>query len=393
MSDPFAWRLAPGPRRLMAVLNEGGEARFVGGCVRDSLLGQPPGEPGATDIDIATTHRPDQVIEVLDARGIRYIPTGLDHGTVTAVLEKVPYEITTLRADVSTDGRRATVAFTADWAEDARRRDFTINAIYLSAAGEVFDPTDGREDVSAGRVRFIGNPADRIAEDYLRILRFMRFSARFADRLDPHGWAACVAAREGLAQLSKERIWSELARIFVARRAPMALLAAADEGILPALLSACADPVLFEKVHARGDAVPPALGLAALWPGAGLAALKAAFKPPNAVLDLVAGIGAVRRAGPMPLRERLYRFGLEATDGALRIEVALGLAPPSARAEIARAAAPVFPVRGADLLARGVPAGPGLGERLKRIEAAWIEAGLPDDPRRIDQLVASVLEV
>ncbi|NJM35940.1 MAG: CCA tRNA nucleotidyltransferase, partial [Rhodomicrobium sp.] len=185
-----------------------GGARFVGGCVRDSLLGVP-----FKDIDVATTLRPDEVVGALRDAGLRSAPTGIEHGTVTGIVSGVGVEITTLRADVSTDGRRATVAFTTDWAVDARRRDFTLNALYATPHYEVFDAVGGLEDLAAKRVRFIDAPRDRIREDYLRILRFFRFSARFAGGFDENGLRACAEERAGLKRLSAERVGDEMSSI------------------------------------------------------------------------------------------------------------------------------------------------------------------------------------
>ena len=388
MSGPFAWSKEGDPARLLKCLNAHGEARFVGGCVRDSLLGHPPGPPGATDIDVATTLHPQQLIDILSGEGVTVIPTGVDHGTVTAVMNHVPYEITTLRSDVTTDGRRATVAFTDDWGMDAGRRDFSINALYLSSDGAIFDYHDGQADLKGGRVAFIGAPEDRIKEDYLRILRFLRFSARFSDGLDEAGWRACVAHIEGLNTLSKERIWQEVTKLFGAARAPRVLAEAGKVQMLDAICPSPSSPDAFEIVHGavEGD-VSPALGLASLWPTADRSVLAAQFKPSNAVLDAaealkIAGDGLAKG---MPLREAVYRFGQTAArDGALW---ALGQGEPSpiaadwlASAKLALTMdAPVCPYKGADLLRKGMEPGPHLGTLLTRAEEAWIKAGFPDD--------------
>ncbi|MES2058932.1 MAG: CCA tRNA nucleotidyltransferase, partial [Pseudomonadota bacterium] len=209
-----AWRRRAGLDRLCTVLGAArGNARFVGGAVRDTLLGI-----DVADVDIATPLAPDDVLDQLRAAGIRAIPTGLAHGTITAVLpDGSPVEVTTLRRDVSTDGRHAIVAFTDDWREDAARRDFTMNALYADPlTGEVFDYFGGREDLAAQRVRFIGDPLQRIAEDHLRILRFFRFHARFGDEPDAAGLTACAARANDLMALSRERIAAELVKLLVA---------------------------------------------------------------------------------------------------------------------------------------------------------------------------------
>lgn len=198
MTPDFSWTEASPVRAVMGALNAAGEARFVGGCVRDSLLGRPPaplareGVAGTTDIDVATVLTPNETVAALRAAGMAAHPTGVEHGTVTAVADGLPIEVTTLRADVATDGRHAEVAFTTDWDQDWRRRDFRINAMYRAVDGTIYDPACGQEDLATSRVRFIGDPDRRIAEDYLRILRFFRFSARYADAPDQDGLDACA---------------------------------------------------------------------------------------------------------------------------------------------------------------------------------------------------------
>src|SRR6266849_6927164 len=226
---PQPWMVEPSTSTVLAALSAGGaEVRFVGGSVRDALLGSPIG-----DIDIATPAPPERIIELLQKRGIRVLPTGLAHGTVTAIVPPRHFEITTLRRDVETYGRRARVAFDADWAEDAARRDFTINAIYLDPDGTVHDPVGGLADLAARRVRFVGDPATRIAEDVLRVLRYYRFQARFGDgrgndRGDPAARAACRAAAARLSTLSAERVAHELLRL-LAVPDPLSALRMIDE--------------------------------------------------------------------------------------------------------------------------------------------------------------------
>ena len=220
------WMVQPETRAVMDALNrDGDQARFVGGCVRNALRGE-----AVSDIDIATRHHPETVMALAKSAGLKPVPTGIDHGTITVVSSGIPYEVTTLRKDVETDGRRAVVAFAEDWAEDAARRDFRLNAIYARPDGALFDPFGGAADARAGRVVFIGEAEQRIREDYLRILRFYRFSARYAAAgIDLRGQAACVALREGLATLSVERIWIELKKLLAARD-PLEALQAMQEG-------------------------------------------------------------------------------------------------------------------------------------------------------------------
>lgn len=403
MTGMFDWINTPGPARIVTALNAVGEVRFVGGCVRDSLLGLPPGKAGRTDIDLATTLEPPAMMAALDAAGISFVPTGIDHGTVTAIIDHIPYEITSLRADVSTDGRRATVAFTTDWAQDAARRDFTLNALYLDAQGKIYDFADGQADLKAGRVRFIGDPVDRIREDYLRILRFLRFSARFSADLDPDGWAACQSHQAGLGQLSKERIWQEVAKTFAAPRAPLAFHRAAPAGVLAAICPASSDPALFARVHrASGGAVSAPLGVASLWPGADRAALQTAFKPSKAILDQAGWVGeaaATVRNGA-DIRAVLYHHGRAVSADA--VWLAAGLAATENGqggqdfARLAQAAQaediPVLPLKGADLVARGISPGPEIGRIMKKFEGAWIAAGFPADAPTLERLINAALD-
>ena len=391
-------------RAVMDALGARGEARFVGGCVRDSLLGRPPaglageGAAGTTDIDVATTLPPEETTAALEAAGLSAHPTGIEHGTVTAVSGGLPVEVTTLRADVETDGRHAVVRFTTDWDEDWRRRDFRVNAIYRGADGALYDPAGGVADLRAARVRFIGEAARRIEEDALRILRFFRFSARYAERLDEGGLAACEAGAALMAPLSKERLWQETARWFSAPRAPMSFEAADGAGILERLVASGRDLAAFSRLHevGRGE-VPPALGLCALWPGAETRAFKAAFKPSGAVL---ARVDAARKASDaLPdgegtaLRRALYRAGPEALSDALTLAFARSGAARWLALRDAAAAldTPVFPLRGRDLTARGVTPGPELGRLLAAIEARWIDAGLPADPTAVEAMARDVL--
>lgn len=239
------WVCAGETRAVMdALMAEGGMARFVGGCVRNALLGAPVG-----DVDIATDEIPERAMELLAARDIRVIPTGLDHGTVTAVIGGRTFEITTLRIDVATHGRYADVAFTEDWVADAKRRDFTINALYADADGRVYDPLGGQADLEARRVRFIGDAVARIREDYLRILRFFRFHAHYG-RGEPDGEAlkACAQEKQGLTQLSGERVRDELLKIAAADEAAVAFRLMAACGILPVVLPEARSLERFERL-------------------------------------------------------------------------------------------------------------------------------------------------
>ena len=400
----FAWTEAPPLRAVLDALDAAGEARLVGGCVRDSLLGLTPAKldarsGGTTDIDVATTLTPGETTAALTAAGLSAHPTGVEHGTVTAVSAGLPVEVTSLRADVVTDGRHAEVRFTTDWDEDWRRRDFRLNAMYLGADGALFDPAGGLDDLAARRVRFIGDPDQRIAEDYLRILRFFRFTSRYADAPDEAGLAACARGAGGMARLSKERVWQETAKLFATPRAPACLAAAGEAGVLAEVLGGRADHGAFARLHAlcRGD-VPAALGIEALWPEAEAGQLRAAFKPSNEVL---ARVDAMREAGArltddqgVELTRNLYRFGTRAVQDAALIE--------AARVEDARPwldlhlragslPVPVLPVQGRDLLARGLTPGPGVGRVLAEVEAAWLAAGCPDDEASLGHIVRDAM--
>ena len=286
--DPPAFLAEPALAAVMAALPE---ARVVGGAVRDALAGR-----AVAEVDLATPRTPEQVTEALQAAGMRAVPTGLDHGTVTALSDGRGFEVTTLRRDVETDGRHAVVAFTDDWRADAARRDFTINAMSLTRAGEVFDYFGGIGDLRAGILRFVGDPATRIAEDYLRILRYFRFFARYAGGpADPAALAAIRAGVPGLAGLSVERVWSELARILSAPDPRAAVDLMAELGVLAAVLPEGADPARLARLVEADAPVDPLLRLAALLTG-DPAALAARLRLSAAERDRLVAL----RAGPVP---------------------------------------------------------------------------------------------
>ncbi len=356
---------------LVAALGPG-NARYVGGAVRDTLLDLP-----VKDIDMATLLPPAEVIARLDAAGIRNVPTGLEHGTVTAVLPGGPVEITTLRRDVSTDGRRATVAFSTDWRDDAARRDFTINALFADpASGELFDWFGGRDDLAERRLRFIGDARQRIREDHLRILRYFRFQARFGGTpADAEAESACAELAPTLKGLSRERVGMEMMNLLglpdpaptVARMAQLGVLAVvlpeADPAPLAALVAA----------EAREQAAPDALRrLAALLPAnVPLAeAVASRFRLSGAQKKRLAA-AAARSETPGDARALAYRLGREAALDRLLL----------AGASIAALAGwdiPAFPLKGGEIVARGVHAGPEVARVLQAVEARWIAAGFPD---------------
>lgn len=385
-----AWLKHGAVARLLGVLDrDGEEARVVGGAVRNALLHLPVGE-----VDVATSAVPKQVMRRVAAAGWKAVPTGIEHGTVTVVIEKHPFEVTTLRQDVETFGRKARVEFGRDWVADAQRRDFTINALSVSAAGEVFDYVGGLDDIAARRVRFIGDPAQRIAEDFLRILRFFRFHAHFASGPpDEAGLAACIRARADLDQLSRERVRMELVKLVVAPRAAATLEVMTDSGILGAVLGGVAYVPSFEKLAEREAALglPPdpvrrlgALGVAVREDAERLAErLRLSNSEAERLLALDGWWRVAPSAGDQPAHALLYRLGPQSFVD--RMLVAWTRAPVDAadadwRALVTlpqRWTAPVFPLKSADFIRRGVPKGPALGVALRGAEEAWIAADFP----------------
>lgn len=379
-----AWRHRKGMAKLLDALDATeGAARFVGGAVRDTLLGHE-----VQDIDIATRLMPQEVMERLRAAAIKVVPTGIDHGTVTAVLPDGPIEVTTLRRDVSTDGRRATVAFSDDWREDAARRDFTINALFADpASGEIFDYFGGGEDLKAGRIRFIGDALTRIAEDHLRILRFFRFHARFGQGApDQEGLEACRARARDLMALSRERIADELLK----------LLALPDPGPTIALMIEAAifgavipeiGPDSFDRLqrliaHERLTDTPSdkLRRLIALLPADATKAdaIAARLKLSNAQRKRIGAALGNDNGAP---RELLYRLGaVSATD-----RILLSALPPDRIREMAKivndAERPRLPISGGALVARGLVAGPVVAKALQAIERQWIDEDFPDAAR------------
>ena len=389
------WRHRPGLDTLVAALGSGG-ARFVGGAVRDTLLGR-----DVQDIDIATPLPPPEVIDRLTAVGIKTVPTGIAHGTVTAVLPDGPVEITTLRRDVSTDGRRAIVAFSDDWREDAARRDFTVNALYADpVTGEIFDPFGGLDDLQAGRVRFIGDPAARIAEDHLRILRFFRFHARFgAGAPDEAGLAACESRAKDLMALSRERIADELTKLLaLPDPAPTVRQMQARGIFLPVLpeIDAAAVARLESLVALESEAgiAPDAQRrLIALLPPEPRAAdgVATRLRASKALRKRIATAVTADGAGPA---EILYRWGLgSALDRLLLSQAPVEEVLPALRA-IEEMERPVLPIGGGALVARGLKAGPLVAQALHAVERRWIDEGFPDAARlRViaDEVVAASL--
>jgi poly(A) polymerase/tRNA nucleotidyltransferase (CCA-adding enzyme) len=359
---------------LASVLAALPEARVVGGAVRDALAERP-----ITDIDLATPRTPEQVTDALQAAGIRAVPTGLDHGTLTAVIGGRGFEVTTLRRDVETDGRHARVAFTEDWRADAARRDFTINALSLTRDGSVFDYFGGIPDLHAGRLRFVGDPAVRIAEDYLRILRYFRFLARYAfGPPDERAIAAIRAGVPGLAALSVERVWKEFEGILAAPDPRGAISLMEATGVLPAVLPEGFDAGHLARLVAAGAPADPLLRLAALLTSSATA-LADRLRLSTAERARLAGL----RSSPVP-RPRdddaaLRRLLADETAEMLidRCWLATGGATEGAalRMRLAALPRPVFPLEGRDVLAQGVAEGPRVGALLRAVRNWWMDGG------------------
>ena len=368
---PPAFLLEPALASVMAALPT---ARVVGGAVRDALAKRP-----VTDIDLATPWPPTQVMQALEAAGIRAVPTGLDHGTVTAVADSRGFEVTTLRRDIETDGRHARVAFTDDWQADAARRDFTINAMSMTRDGAVFDYFGGIADLRAGRLRFVGDPATRIAEDYLRILRFFRFFARYASApADPAALAAIRAGVPGLAGLSAERVWSELERILSAPDPRSTIALMAELRVLNAIIPEGVDPARLERLIAAGAPADPLLRLAALLTG-DPAAFAARLKLSTADRERLLALRAGPVADPGDSDDALRRLLADTEPPMLsdRSWLAGGAAPAwqALRARLAALPRPVFPLEGRDVLALGVPEGPRVGVVLRDVRRWWLDGG------------------
>ena len=369
------WLKAPSLQRIFAAIAvRGGEARVVGGAVRNALMGEQ-----VTEVDLASTLSPEDVTAACVAAGLTVHPTGIDHGTVTVVADHHPYEVTTLRHDVETDGRRARVAFTGDWIADAMRRDFTMNALYCDALGHIHDPTGGYPDILARRVVFVGDPAQRIGEDYLRILRFFRFHARYGEGApDEAGLQACERLKAGLDGLSAERIRQEMFKLMAARGAVPTLRLMAEHGILAHLLPYTEEWRVLERLPPD-----PLLRLAVL--ARDPQAMKQRWRLSNhegrrleAIVSLNPPTPALR---DMEQKIVLYQFGIEAFEDLVRIAWARSDAPMDDSdwqhllALPERWAVPVLPVSGGDLLAAGMNPGPEIGVTLRALEDWWVASG------------------
>jgi poly(A) polymerase len=391
--------------KLLAVLDgDGEEARVVGGAVRDALLDLPSHE-----IDVATTATPEEVKRRVTAAGFKAVPTGIEHGTVTVVVGDAPFEVTTLRQDVETDGRHAKVEFGRDWRADAERRDFTINAFSVTADGTVYDYVGGLDDLDARRVRFIGDPRQRIEEDYLRILRFFRFDAAYGTSEHPcaEGIAACIAGRDGLDRLSRERVRQEMMKLLVAPHALPSLISMADGGLLLRVLGGVGYLGAFEmmaKVEAAaGLNADPVRRLGAL----GVAVVEDAerlwqrLRLSNVEQARLMAMGEGWRLmspdiGEAERRALVYRLKpVTYTDRAL---LAWARADAGAHDKAwldfvtlpQRWTAPAFPIKAADFIERGIEKGPALGAAMREAEEAWIKADFPEDASAVAAIADAV---
>ena len=386
------WRTAPETQAVMKALDAArpNGSRFVGGCVRNTLMGRV-----VDDIDIATQLKPDETIKALEAASIRAIPTGIEHGTVTAIVNHTPFEITSLRRDIETDGRRAVVAFTEDWDEDAKRRDFRLNAIYADADGSLHDPTGGGlEDAASGRVIFIGDADERLREDYLRILRFFRFNGWYGAEIDEAGLAACARQKEGLKQIAAERIWKELKKLLGAPSPAEACKAMQQAGVLDIILPSwlhAGRPMDRDVTAANyiggmedsetqyGLAVDPMRRLLSLLPKEVqvMVDLAKSLKLSNDERDRLLAYAELTGyyETPADVRRDQYLYGRQAM-----VDWVADIAQHDVWDALqANPDVPVFPLKGEDLLKAGMSPGPEMGQWLKTIENWWIEGDFRAD--------------
>ena len=394
-----AWLVAPATRRVLGGLAAGGApVRFVGGCVRDTLL-----DPSVdmVDLDLATPLPPERNIALLTEAGIRTIPTGIAHGTITALAGGRDFEITTLRQDVATDGRRAVVAFTDCFLADAARRDFTINAMSCDAQGRLFDPFEGRADLAAGRIRFVGEPTARIREDYLRILRFFRFVARLGRERPPAATLQALAEeRQGLERLSGERLRAELLKLLAGAHVEASLELMAETGVWQVIFGAPPTLERFARLRRLAPEADPILKLAALTRStvdttAIALRLRLANRERDRLFDLATAELPALDLPPPELRRLAYRLGKERLADRLRLAAAETDAPAveqlaTALATVAAFELPRLPVGGRDLMARGIPHGPALGRVLHELEAAWLDSDFSADRDTLLALVDAV---
>jgi len=402
ISGKADWLKTKPLQALFKALNrDGGEARVVGGAVRNTLLGTK-----VSDVDLATTHLPQDTVRLANEAGFKPVPTGIEHGTITVVVQGHPFEVTTLRQDIETNGRHAKVAFGTDWKADAERRDFTINALYVTADGSVIDDVGGLGDIESRTLRFIGDAEQRIREDYLRILRFFRFFAWYGSgRPEAEGLRASARLKDGLAQLSAERVWSELKKLLSAPDPSRALLWMRQAGVLNLILPE-SEKWGIDAIHGLvrteadlGWQPDPLLRLESIIPpdSVRMEEMGKRLKMSNAErarLEAWARADAVKpELSEQALKKTIYRGSKQAVLDRIRLAYAAARADAVGSDDaMIRAGgfarlldatehydAPVFPVTGSDLLALGIEKGPGLGETLRSLETFWIDSGFSLD--------------
>ncbi len=365
------WIESPKTKSVCTTLEEHGyQALFVGGCVRNALLGAP-----IHDVDIATDAKPNDVLEVFEQKGFKTAPTGIDHGTVTVVTEGTPFEITTFRKDVTTDGRRAVVSFSGDVHADARRRDFTVNAIYAKSDGEVLDPLNGMPDIESRHIRFIEDPETRIREDYLRILRFFRFHANYGNAargLDPDGLAACARLHAGIEKLSRERVGSEMRKLLAAKNPTESVTAMAHAGVLDVVIEDANDMALARlvEVESQIDLEPDSMRRLVALGGEDVAERLRLSRKDARTLDVLSR----EAADTKPAAELGYLLGEKRSLDVLALSAArLGGFVQDKDVVAARIGSAVeFPITSADL--KPFFQGKDLGDQLRKLESIWIES-------------------
>ncbi|WP_079212143.1 CCA tRNA nucleotidyltransferase [Brucella pituitosa] len=402
ISDGANWLRSKPLQALFAALNrDGGEVRVVGGAVRNTLLGTK-----VSDVDLATTHLPEQTVRLAKEAGFKPVPTGIEHGTITVVVQGQPFEVTTLRKDIETNGRHAKVAFGTDWKTDAERRDFTINALYATADGDVIDYVGGLADIETKTLRFIGDAEERIREDYLRILRFFRFFAWYGSgRPETDGLRASARLKDGLNQLSAERVWSELKKLLSAPDPSRAMLWMRQSGVLNIILPESEKwgiDAIHGLVRAETDLdwqVDALLRLESIVPpdAARMTELGKRLKMSNAErarLEAWARADAIKsETSEQALKKLIYRGSSQAVADRIRLAYASARQEAAASDEamiraggysrlldaVEKYEPLVFPLTGGDLLSLGVEKGPGLGEALRDLETLWIDSGFSLD--------------
>lgn len=397
MSERFAFLAEPKLAALLQMLNPAGEeTRVVGGAVRAALMGMQP-----ADIDLATTFLPGPLMALAQAAHIRAVPTGIDHGTVTLIVGDATFEVTTLREDIATDGRHAQVRFGRSFVADAMRRDFTMNALSISPDGRLHDYVGGQADIAARRVRFIGEAVQRIAEDYLRSMRFFRFHAAYGSGPpDPQALRAIISARAGLLHLSRERVRAEMLKLLATKGAAAAAQDMSDGGLLLLLLGGVTSPARLARARAAHD---PLLALAALavWTAEDAARVCERLRLSKQEHGRLADMAQVRAgwhaAAQLPGSDDLHRLtlihGRRATMDGLKLAEIDGAGGDwrSVQAKMSSMMPLRLPFSGADLAQRGVASGPAMGAMLKALQASWIRAGFPKDPARLAQLLEEVV--